>query len=53
MERLSLDRAQDPPLWTLFPNKVSRILSLSLSTSLTRFYKLKVPALLALVLVVD
>ena len=29
MQRLSLDRAQDPPLWTLFPNKVSLSLSLS------------------------
>ena len=33
MQRLSPDRAQDPPLWTLFPNKVSRSGSPSLSLS--------------------
>ena len=31
MQRLSPDRAQDPPSWTLFPIKVSLSLSLSLS----------------------
>ena len=34
MQRLK-DRAQDPPLWTLIPNKVSLSVCLSLSCSLS------------------
>ena len=33
MQRLAPDRAQDPPLWTLFPNKISPPLSLVLGRS--------------------
>ena len=36
-QRLSLDRPQDPPIWTLFPDKVPRLMSPSVSVPITLF----------------